>query len=777
MIGKIVSHYRILEELGRGGMGVVYKAEDIRLGRMVALKFLPEGLAKHPHALERFQREARAASSLNNPHICTIYEIDEDQGRPFIAMELLEGRALKQHIEGNPLPNEEIVDFGMQIADALDAAHYKGLVHRDIKPANIFVSPQRQLKVLDFGLAKLAPRRRAVATASGLSPTASTADVGVGLTDAGVAIGTAAYMSPEQARGEELDPRADIFALGLVLYEMATARPAFSGATSAVIFDAILNREPPALSRFNPRLPPKLIDIVLRAIEKDREVRYQTASDLRADLKRLRRDTDSVLGGSALSATALAARPRPRARGTASAPLRIAVLPPANVGGDEHTEYLSDGIGESLIDNLSRLPNLRVMSWSSVFRYKGAAIDPQLVGRELNVGAVLTGRIVPRGDLLAISVELVDPADNGHIWGERYNGRLSDILSLQEEIAEAITENLRLRLTGKEKKQLKRPTENHQAYQLYLKGRYHWNKRTEEGLKKGIAYFDQAIGEDPSYARAYAGLADCYAMLGWNSMQSPRDCLPKAQAAAMKAVGLDENLAEAHASLGIAKLCHDWAWAAAEKEFEIAAQLNPTYPVAHQWYAFELAALGRHEDALREAAEALRLDPLSLAINTSVGFIHYLLGRYEQAIECSQKALEMDVNFGQAHFVLGCVYCQMKLYGEAIAELQCAASLTQDNPAMLAYLGHTRALAGNTEGAEEVLEELKDRSRRTYVPPFNIGVIYAGLGRKDLALEWLEKAYEDRSIWLIFLKSFPVFDCMRSEPGFVDLMRRFSLAG
>jgi len=778
MVGRTISHYRVLEEVGRGGMGVVYKAEDTRLGRLVALKFLPEDLIRHPHSFERFQREARMTSALNNPHICVIYEIDEVEGRPFIAMEFLEGRNLKQLICARPLQNDEIVELGIQIADALEAAHSRGVIHRDIKPANIFITSQGRAKVLDFGLAKLATTREKASVASaGVSETSTTADPtsDTSITGQEVAIGTAAYMSPEQARGEQLDPRTDIFSFGTVLYEMATARRAFPGATSAIIFDAILNHEPPPLSRLNFKLPPGLIDIIHRALEKDREIRYQTASDLRADLKRLKRDLDSGTGSDSESLTPPALA-RARAHATSATPLRIAVLPFASATGDPEAEYLCEGIADSLIDNLSQLPNLRVISRSSAFRYKGMDTDPQTLGRELNAGAVLLGRITKHGNELAISVELVDAVDNSHIWGQRYNQQVSDMLFVQEEIADAIASKLRLKFTGKEKKRLRRPTENPQAYEFYLKGRYWWNKRTIEGLQKAITYFEQAIEEDPGYARAYAGLGDCHAMLGWNSMVSPKQCLPKAIAAASKAVELDENLAEAHASLGLAKLCHGWAWAEAEKEFKTASRLNPAYPAAHQWYAFELAALGKFDDALEEAKTALRLDPLSLSINISAGFIYYLAQRYEPAIEYAQKALEMDAGFGQAHFVLGCVYDSMKLYSEAVAELQTAAQLTRNNPAMLASLGRAQALAGHTDEAEALIEQLKEQSKLSYVPPYNLAIIYAALRQKEKAFEYLEKSFEERSIWLIFLKTFAAFSELREEPAFVNLLRRLCLA-
>ena len=794
MIGQTISHYRIVEQLGAGGMGVVFKAQDSRLERAVALKFLPEKLAQQPRALERFRREARAASALNHPGICTIYDIGEQDGRAFIAMEFIDGETLRNHIHGKALPVAELLELGIQIAEALDAAHSEGIIHRDIKPANIFVTKRGRAKVLDFGLAKLVPKGVAIADDDSGGESSSSTSTSTSI--AGIISGTPSYMSPEQVRGDALDARTDIFSLGLVLYEMATGRQAFGGGTGGAIIEAVLTRSPVSVRAINPDIPAALEAIIEKALHKDREQRYQHAADLLADLQRLKREIDSGRtdqAGDSVSLLASTSGPvsstshavsrtttpqsgsfrAPRASKTISS---LAVLPFENVSRDPENDYLSDGITRSLINNLATVPKLRVMAQSTVFRYKGREIDPQGIGRELNVRAVLTGRMMQSGGSLRIGTELVDVATGSLLWGAQFDRKPGDIFVIQDEISSEISGKLRLQLTHAEKKRLvKRQTEDAEAYRLYLQGRHHWNRWTEEGFYKAIGYFQQAIEKDPSYALAHDGVADCYVLLGWNSYLPPKDAFPKAKVAAMAALEIAPDLGEAHTDLAAVLWLHDWQWAEAQNEFKRSLELNPCYPTANHYYAECLMTWGRNAEALARMKKSLELDPLSLIINVAIGWAYYHARQYDEAVAQLLRAVELDPNYPMTFWILGLIYRETARYDLAISAGEKGVNLSGGSPLMRAALAQTFAAAGAPEKAIEIADELNELAKQRYVAPHFFAGIYVGLGEHDRAIEYLEKSCAEHCHWLIYLHVDPSMDDLRNDPRFQDLLRRVGL--
>jgi serine/threonine protein kinase/Flp pilus assembly protein TadD len=805
LIGKSVGSYQIQKMLDRGGMGTVYLAFDNNLHRQVALKFLHDDLVSDTGKVLRFKQEARAASALNHHNILTIFEIGEtEDGQHFIATEFVDGETLRTLMTRQASTMTGALDVAAEIASALAASHAAGIVHRDIKPENIMLRRDGYVKVLDFGLAKLVDaedRRKADSTLVDTAP--------------GLIIGTVRYMSPEQVRGLDVDERTDIWSLGVVLYELLAGEAPFAGETKSDMIASILQNKPTFAWR-TAEMPAELEWILKKALAKDRDERYVIVKEFLNDLKRLRREIPATehwetaalktSGPAASAGTASHGSEAPRMpvadqhrteaeartkgqklrsdsgrlssdRGRSRKAINsVAILPLVNASADPNAEYLSDGITESIINNLSQLPRLRVMARSTVFRYKGRDIDPLEVGHELSVHAVLTGRVLQLGDSLRIGTELVRVADGSQLWGQHFDQKPGDIFAVQEEIAKQISEKLQMQLSGEEKKRLgKRHTENTQAYQLYLQGRYHWNKRSEEGMKRGIQFFEEAIRLDANYALAHAGLADSYIILGFYGVLSPDEVMPKVKAAAKRALRIDHTLAEARISLAYAKGAYDWDWVGAEKEYKRAIKLNRNYATAHHWYGEYLAFMGRSAEAAAELEHAHELDPLSLIINVALGWIYYLGRRYDDGIKQLFRTLELDPNFVHAHFCLGLAYVQKGMFAEAIDELQKVIALLGRDPGALAALGYAYGVSGNKAAARELLDELIKQSERRYIAPYRLALICIGLDEKDQAFTWLQKGCDEHDLGLACLKVEAMADSLRSDPRHAELLRRVGL--
>ena len=730
--GSRLGHFEILNAIGAGGMGEVYRARDDRLGREVAIKILPEGLTTNEEALARFQREAKSVAALSHPNILALHELDRDasSGVVFFVTELLEGETLGSRLRAGTIGWKKAAEIGATIADGLAAAHGKGIIHRDLKPENVFLTGDGQIKILDFGLA----------TMTAADPVSNQAQTAEQVTKRGTILGTAGYMSPEQIRGEPLGATTDLFSLGCILYEMIAGTHPFRRGNTAETMAAILKDDKP--ERLS---PPQLESIVQHCLEKRVAQRFQSARDLAFDLR-------AIISGTAAEAFD-----------------SIAVLPFDNQS-DPDTEYLSDGITETIISKLSQIPNLRVMARGTVFRYKKQNIDPQQVGAELNVRLVLHGRIGHRGDALTIRTELVKVSDGTQLWGERFQRKSADVFEIEEEIAKEISEKLRIRLSGDQKQLLtRRYTEDPDAYQAYLKGRYQWNKRSESGLTAGIRWFQEALEKDPGYALAYVGMADSWSLLGYYGLLPSAEAFLKAEAAARRALEIDDQLAEAYVPLAYVDHYHRWDWEKAEKACRRAIELKDAYAYAHHIYMNFLAARGRFDEALAENHHGLELDPLSLILNAARGWIHFFRRDFDAAIDAHRKAIALDDSFGIGHMWLSWSLVRTGQFAEAIAEAEKGVMLAGskgDAPATQAWV---HAAAGDIERAEALLGDVLAASRQRFVQPYNIALTYTALGRIEEALLWLRKSVEVRSHHLVLLKVDPRVDALRARPEFAAI--------
>lgn len=794
-----ISHYRVDRLLGVGGMGEVYLAEDATLRRKVALKLLPERFADDAERVRRFQREARAASKLNHPNIITIYEVGQEDSRHFIATEYIEGQTLRDRMHTRePFSVVEILDVAIGVASALTSAHEANILHRDIKPENIMLRPDGYVKVLDFGLAKLVE-------SDALSPDSNTGSV----------MGTLLYISPEQARGYPPDARSDIYALGAVLYEMLTGRPPIMTDNFVELAIAIATKDPEPPSHFIRGLAPEFDRIALKALQKDRDKRYPTARELLNDLRTLRQEMEfeTKLVSGRMSSPLVFQQTAPLIPQTTSSVFArlgtkftprqigavvlillsavliayaigrnafvehpidsIAVLPFVNASGDPGSDYLSDGIAESIIDSLAQIPQMQVIARSTVFRYKGKNADPLAVGKELNVRGVVTGQVITRGDTLIIRAALTDVKKGTQVWGEQYNRKLADVLTVQQDMAQEISSGLRMRLSGEQKAMLARRTStNPDAYQAYLRGRYQVNKYTEEGVRKSIEYFNQAIEEQPDYALAYAGLANAYYSLS-NVYMSPNEVMPRARAAAERAVQLDQSLPEAHSALALVRAWYDWDFAAGEREFRRAIELNPNNADAHRVYGDFLIVRQQFDRALGEKKRAEQLDPLSVPASWDVARAYFYAGRYAEAEQAARKTLELDDKFANVYQLRAQIAAIQHRLPDAVALAKQTIALGGHKPLYVSTLGYIEALAGDRAQAEAAIAELN--ASPSYTLPLFLARVNAALGNRDQAEAWLEKLYSERSESIVWLRVDPTLQSLRDDPRFVALAKRVGI--
>lgn len=754
--GTRLGPYEVTSPLGAGGMGEVYSATDTRLDRQVAIKVLPERLANDPETLVRFEHEAKAVAALSHPNIMAIHDVGREQSVSFVVLELLEGETLRDRLRRSPIEWRKTIEIAVAIADGLAAAHDRGIIHRDIKPANIFLTSDGRLKILDFGLARTAePICR---ENDGDRPTVSY-DM-----NQGFLIGTINYMSPEQMRGLPGEAQSDIFSFGCVIYEMLTGLRAFDRDTEIETAAAILNEDAPGLGDAGVDVPVEVSQLIMRCLEKDPKQRFQSARDLAFMLRAL---VGLKVGGP----PAHVVSPHDQR------PIEsLVVLPLATLSGQPEQDYFTDGMTEALIADLAKIGALRVISRTSAMQYRGVRKPLPEIARELNVDAVVEGSVMRVGDRVRITAQLIDAKTDRHLWGESYDRELRDILTLQSEVARAIAREIQIKITPQEQARLCCVQQvDPEAHECYLMGRYHWNKRTNDAQFKAIDYFQQAIAKDADYALAYAGVADCYNILGFYSLLPSNEAFPQAKTAAAKAMEIDDRIAEAHASLAFVHFYHDWDWAAAKTEFRRAIQLNPGYATAHHWYAEYLVAMEQPELCIEEFRRAHELDPLSLIIGAGIGWAFYYARDYDSAVQQCQKVVEMDDGFIPARLFLGQAYQQKAMYEEAIAEFRQALDLTCGGTEIMAELGHAYAVAGRGDEAQQVLHELLKLSERRHVSPYGIAVVQLGLGNTEQTFAWLEKAFAVRSHFMPLVGVDPKLDDLRADQRFGDLLRRIGL--